>query len=269
MSESDMRKRFILDSPYQEFYRLTQAFNSVMDRFQRNGEVQRSFCDIAAHEMKTPLTILQGNLEVALLKARTTEEYREALINNLEQVERLIALTRSLLTLATFTRGKPPLHLVPLSLGPMIQDLVDELTLLASDRRITLSFESQSIPPIFGDAQWLTQALINLLDNALHYMQSGGAVTVHLQTVGEEVTVVVEDTGHGIEPERLPHLFERFYRTDWARAMDSGGTGLLGLAIIKEIVEVHGGAVSVTSKVDKSSVFTLCFQALSHQTVPA
>jgi signal transduction histidine kinase len=136
-----------------EFCRLTQAFNSVMDRFQRNGQIQRSFCDIAAHEMKTPLTILQGNLEVALLKARTTEEYREALINNLEQVGRLIALTRSLLTLATFTSGKPPLHLMPLSLGPMIQDLVDELTLLASDRRITLSFESQSVPPVFGDAQ--------------------------------------------------------------------------------------------------------------------
>ncbi len=113
-----------------------------MDRFQRNGEVQRSFCDIAAHEMKTPLTILQGNLDVALMKARTTEEYREALINNLEQVGRLIALTRSLLTLATFTSGKPPLHLVPLSLGPKIQDLVNELTLLADDRRITLSFES-------------------------------------------------------------------------------------------------------------------------------
>ena len=172
------------------------------------------FCDIAAHEMKTPLTILQGNLEVALLKARTTEEYREALLNNLEQVGRLIALTRSLLTLATLTSGKPPFHLVPLSLGPLIQDLVDELTLLADDRRITLSFEPQSVPPVLGDAQWLKQALINLLDNALHYTPSGGAVTVRLQAAGEEVSVAVEDTGYGIEPEHLPHLFEQFYRTD-------------------------------------------------------
>ena len=94
-------------------------------------------------------------------------------------------------------------------------------------------------------------------------------MTVRLQAAGEEVTVVVEDTGHGIEPEHLSHLFERFYRTDWARAKDSGGTGL-GLAIIiKEIVEAHGGTVSVTSQVDKGSVFTLRFPALSHQTVPA
>jgi signal transduction histidine kinase len=202
------------------------------------------------------------------MKARTTEEYREALINNLEQVGRLIALTRSLLTLATFTSGKPSLHLVSLSLGPKIQDLVNELTLLADDHRITLSFESQSIPPVLGDAQWLTQALINLLDNALHYTQSGGSVTVRLQAAGEEVSVAVEDTGYGIEPEHLPHLFEQFYRPDWARGNDAGGTGL-GLAIIKEIVEAHGGIVSVTSQVDKGSVFTLRFPALSHQTVLA
>jgi heavy metal sensor kinase len=267
MSEADLGKRLTLDSPYQEFHRLTQAFNSVMDRFQRSGEIQRRFCDIAAHEMKTPLTILQGNLDVALMKARTSEEYREALLNNLEQVGRLIALTRSLLTLANFTSGKPPVHLVPLALEPLVQDLVEELTLLADDRRITLSFESQSVPPVLGDAQWLKQALINLLDNALHYTPSGGAVTVRLHTVGEVVAVAVEDTGHGIEQEHLPHLFERFYRTDWARAKDAGGTGL-GLPIVKEIAEAHSGSISVTSQVDKGSVFTLRLPALSRQAIP-
>lgn len=267
ISEADLGKRLTLDSPYQEFRRLTQAFNSVMDRFQRSGEIQRRFCDIAAHEMKTPLTILQGNLDVALMKARTSEEYREALLNNLEQVGRLIALTRSLLTLANFTSGKPPVHLVPLALEPLVQDLVEELNLLADDRRITLSFESQSVPPVLGDAQWLKQALINLLDNALHYTPSGGAVTVRLQAVGEGVTVAVEDTGHGIEQEHLPHLFERFYRTDWARAKDAGGTGL-GLPIVKEIAEAHNGTISVTSQVYKGSVFTLRLPALSRQAIP-
>jgi heavy metal sensor kinase len=267
MSEADLGKRLTLDSPYQEFRRLTQAFNSVMDRFQRSGETQRRFCDIAAHEMKTPLTILQGNLDVALMKARTSEEYREALINNLEQVGRLIALTRSLLTLANFTSGKPPVHLVPLALESLIQDMVDELTLLADDRQIKLSFESQSVPPVLGDAQWIKQALINLLDNALHYTPAGGAVTIRLQAAGDGVAVAVEDTGHGIEPEHLPHLFERFYRTDWARAKDAGGTGL-GLPIVKEIAEAHGGTVSVTSQVDKGSIFTLRLPALSCQVIP-
>lgn len=255
-SETDLGKRLTLDSPYQEFRRLTQAFNSVMDRFQRNVESQRRFVDYAAHEMQTPLTVLQGNLEVALLKARASEEYREALINNLEQVGRLITLTRSLLTLAKFTGDKPPVHLVPLALEPLIHDLVDDLTILADERRITLSLESQSVPLVLGDAQWLKQALINLLDNALRYTPSCGAVTVRLQAAGEGVAVAIEDTGHGIEPDHLPHLFERFYRTDWARAKDSGGTGL-GLSIVKGIAEAHGGGISVTSQVDKGSVFTL------------
>lgn len=268
MSGADLGKRLTLDSPYQEFRRLTQAFNSVMDRFQRSANSQRRFADLAAHEMQTPLTVLQGNLEVTLLKARTSEEYREALINNLEQVERLITLTRSLLTLAKFTGDRPPVQLVPLALEPLIHDLVDELTILADERRIKLSFESQSVPLILGDAQWLKQALINLLDNALRYTPYGGSVTVHLQVVGEGVAVAVEDTGHGIEPEHLPHLFERFYRTDWARAKDSGGTGL-GLSIVKEIAEAHGGAITVDSHVDKGSVFTLRLPIPARQTIPA
>jgi signal transduction histidine kinase len=257
-----------VDSPYREFRRLTQAVNSVLDRFQRNSEVQRNFCEIAAHEMKTPLTILQGNLEVALMKARSTEEYRDALINNLEQVGRLIALTRPLLTLAKFTSSKPPIFLAPLALEPLIQEIVDELTLLADDHHITLSFESEPVPSVLGDAQWLKQALINLLDNALRYTPPGGSVTVRLRSAGEWVDVAVEDTGHGIESENIPHLFERFYRTDWARAKDSGGTGL-GLPIVKEIAEAHGGTISVASQIHKGSIFTLRLPVSTHQPVSA
>lgn len=266
MSEADLGKRLAVDSPYQEFRRLTQAVNSVLDQFQRNSEVQRNFCEIAAHEMKTPLTVLQGNLEVALMKARTTAEYRDALINNLEQVGRLIALTRPLLTLAKFTSSKPPIHLAPLALEPLIQEIVDELTLLADDYRITLMFESQPVLSILGDAQWLKQALINLLDNALRYTPPGGFVTVRLHNAGEWVDVAVEDTGHGIESENIPHLFERFYRTDWARAKDSAGTGL-GLPIVKEIAEAHGGTISVASQIHKGSIFTLRLPVSTRQTV--
>ncbi|HWV47667.1 MAG TPA: ATP-binding protein [Nitrospira sp.] len=268
MSEADLEKRLAVDSPYREFRRLTQAVNSVLDQFQRSSEVQRNFCEIAAHEMKTPLTILQGNLEVALMKARTVEEYHEVLLSNLQQVDRLIALTRPLLTLAKFTSSKPPVNLVPLVLEPLIQEIVDELTLLADDRQIALTFESHPVPSVLGDAQWLKQALINLLDNALRYTPSGGAVSIRLQAIGQEVSVSVEDTGHGIEPEHIPHLFERFYRTDWARAKDAAGTGL-GLPIVKEIMDAHGGSISVTSEVNKGSIFTLRLPALSQQTALA
>ena len=268
ISEAKLDKRLTLESPYQELLQLAQAFNSMMDRVQRSVRSQQRFVDHAAHELRTPLTIMQGNLEVALIKARTPDEYREVVINNLEQVGRLIALKRSLLTLTNFAGDKPPVDLIPLALEPLTHDVVAELTILFDERRITLSFESQPVPPILGDAQWLKLALINLLDNALRYTPSGGAVTVRLQAVGERVVLAVEDTGHGIEPEHLSHLFERFYRTDWARVKDSGGTGL-GLAIVKEIVEAHGGSVSVTSHVAKGSIFTLTLPVKTHLTTPA
>ncbi|NJL16147.1 MAG: hypothetical protein HC938_02050 [Nitrospira sp.] len=201
------------------------------------------------------------------MKARTVDEYHEVLLNNLQQVERLIALTRPLLTLAKFTSSKPPVNLVPLALEPLIQEIVDELMLLADDRQITLRFEPHPVPAVLGDAQWLKQALINLLDNALQYTPASGSVTIRLQTVNQEVSVAVEDTGHGIEPEHIPHLFERFYRTDWARAKDTAGTGL-GLPIVKEIMEAHGGGISVTSEVNIGSVFTLRLPTLRQPTVP-
>ncbi len=256
MGGADLGTRLALNTPYKEFRHLTAAFNAVMDRFARSAEGQQRFVDHAAHEMQTPLTVLRGDLEVALLRARTAAEYREALLNNVEQVERLIALTRSLLTLAKFTSDRPPVQLVPLDLEPLVHHLVDELTVLAEDRGVRLSCEADSVPPILGDAQWLKQALINLLDNALRYTSSGGAVTVRLHKAGRELAVSIEDTGHGIEPEHLPHLFARFYRSDWARAKDSGGTGL-GLPIVQGIAEAHGGAVTVTSQVGKGSIFTL------------
>jgi signal transduction histidine kinase len=190
------------------------------------------------------------------------------LLNNLQQVERLIALTRPLLTLAKFTSSKPPVNLVPLVLEPLIQEIVDELALLADDRQIALRFEPQPVPSVLGDTQWLKQALINLLDNALQYTPAGGSVTVRLQAVGREVAIAVEDTGHGIEPEHIPHLFERFYRTDWARAKDTAGTGL-GLPIVKEIMEAHGGSIAVTSEVNKGSIFTLRLPALTQPALSA
>ena len=256
MSESDLGSRLMLDSPFGEFRRLTQAFNAMMDRFQRACESQRRFVDYAAHEMQTPLTILEGNLEVTLQRARTPEEYRDALLGNLEQVERLITLTRSLLMLTKLAGDRPAVRLEWLSLDELIHHLVSELMILADDRGIILTGDMHPVPMVPADAGWLKQALINLLDNALRYTPAGGAVTVRVRVIDRHVTIAIEDTGQGIEAVHIPRLFERFYRTDHARARDSGGTGL-GLPIVKEIVEAHNGFVTVESQVEKGSTFTI------------
>lgn len=261
ISESAQRTRVNLDAPYLEFQQLAHAFNAMLDRLQKASESQRSFVDYAAHELQTPLTVLQGNLEVSLQKMRTAEEYREALITNLEQVERLRALTKSLLTLARFAGDRPPVQLAPLALEPILHELIEDLVPLAEDRSIRLLLDCEPVLLVQGDAQRLKQLFINLLDNALRYTDVGGTVTVRLSGTQEQVAVAVQDTGHGIAPEHLPFLFERFYRIDHSRTRDVGGTGL-GLSIVKEIAESHKGTITVRSEVGKGSVFTLVLPAV-------
>ena len=261
ISASSLRTRLNLDAPYEEFRQLAEAFNAMLDRLQKASESQRSFVDSAAHELQTPLTVLRGNLEVSLQKMRTAEEYREALITNLEQVERLMALTKSLLTLARFAGDRPPVRLAPLALEPMLRDLIEDLVPLADDRMIRLTLECEPVLPVQGDAQKLKQLIINLLDNAMRYTDPGGAVAVRLSGTPDEVCIAVQDTGQGIEAAHLPHLFERFYRVDHSRTRDVGGTGL-GLSIVKEIADSHKGSIQVESEVGKGSTFTLALPAI-------
>jgi heavy metal sensor kinase len=261
ISASSLRTRLNLDAPYEEFRQLAEAFNAMLDRLQKASESQRSFVDSAAHELQTPLTVLRGNLEVSLQKMRTAEEYREALITNLEQVERLMALAKSLLTLARFAGDRPPIQLAPLALEPVLRDLIEDLVPLAEDRMIRLTLECEPVLPVQGDAQKLKQLIINLLDNAMRYTDPGGAVAVRLSGTPDEVCIAVQDTGQGIEAAHLPHLFERFYRVDHSRTRDVGGTGL-GLSIVKEIADSHKGSIQVESEVGKGSTFTLALPAI-------
>lgn len=254
ISGTSLKTRVSLDAPYAEFQRLAHTFNAMLERLQNVFEAQRRFIADAAHELKTPLTVIMGSLEVTLKKARSAEEYREVLIGNLGQVERLIALTRSLLTMARFAGDRPPLQFTPLAIEPLAKDLVGELAVLAENRHITLTVEAHPVPPVMGDEGWLRHMMINLLDNALRYTPSGGTVTVCLDEAGGQVAIAVKDTGPGIAPDHVPHLFERFYRVERARDRESGGVGL-GLAIVKEIAEAHGGTARVESEVGKGSAF--------------
>lgn len=260
ISVPSLRTRMTLAAPYEEFDRLARVFNAMLDRLHHVFEGQRQFIADAAHEIQTPLTVMKGTIEVALQKSRTADDYRDALVTNLGQVERLGTLTRSLLTLAQFSGDRPPVTLTPLALEPLVRDLIKELSPLAEDRRIQLIPDLQPVPFVQGDAGRLTQLLVNLLDNAIAYTPPEGRITIRLKPLPAHVVLHVEDTGTGIAPEHLPHLFERFYRADPARTRESGGTGL-GLAIVKEIAEAHGGTVAVESTPGQGTRFTVTLPA--------
>lgn len=258
ISGQTLSTRLTLTSPYTEFQRLAQTFNSMLDRLQQIFEGQRRFVADAAHELKTPLTAMKGNFEVSLQRARSAEEYRETILSNLVEVDRLTAMTKSLLTLAQFAGNRPPLVLQTLVLPPLVEDVVSELSVLAHEGGIHLQTESEPVPPFLGDASQLKQALINLLDNALRHTPSDGTITVRVGSHDRSIHLSVEDSGPGIASQHLPHLFERFYRVDQARDRQSGGTGL-GLAIVKEIVEAHGGTIHAQSQVGHGTTFTITF----------
>ena len=193
----------------------------------------------------------------------TPEEYREAIVATLGDTERLNQLTKSLLALAQLSGDRPSKNLESVNLQEVAQEVQNELQILAEDKGITLRVESEAVPPILGDAVQIKRMVINLLDNALRHTPIGGTVRVHVAREQQEVTLSVADTGPGIAPEHLPHLFDRFYRVDTARDRQSGGTGL-GLALVKEIAEAHDGQVHVESKVGKGTVFTIQFP-LNHE----
>ena len=260
--------RLSMTAPYEEFQRLATAFNSMLDRLQKGFDVQRRFVADAAHELKTPLTAMKGNLEVTLQRARSADEYREAIIANLESVDRLTLLTKSLLTLAKFSGEHSPLHLKSISLQSLIQEVVDDLSALAEDQKIVLHTECETVPRVLGDRIQLKQTLVNVLDNAFRHTPTGGTVTIRLKKQDGLAALSIEDTGSGIESQHLPHVFERFYRADDARDRSSGGTGL-GLAIVKEIIEAHGGKVHIDSQVGQGTKLRMTIPLNSDSPIPA
>ena len=258
ISGHNLDTRLSMTAPYEEFHHLAQAFNSMLDRLQKAFESQRRFVADAAHELKTPLTAMKGHMEVILHKPRTPEEYREAIMATLADTERLNQLTKSLLALAQLSGDRPTTPWEPVNLQQVAQEVQNELQILAEDNGIDLRVESESVPDILGDAVQIKRMIVNLLDNALRHTPTGGTVRIRIACDQQELILCVADTGPGIAPEHLPHLFDRFYRVDSARDRQSGGTGL-GLALVKEIAEAHGGQVRVESEVGKGAVFTIRF----------
>lgn len=261
VSAQSLDTRVFLEAPYEEFQQLATSFNNMLERLQGVFESQTRFIGDAAHELKTPLTAMKGNLEVGLQRDRSTEEYRDVLSTTLGQVEHLTRLVKSLLTLTQFSGEHPPIDRKPVLLEPLLKELVSELSVLAEEKGCLFTARIQEVPKILGDAGQLKQLVINLLDNAIRHTSQGESVTVTLQSSENTVLLTVEDTGSGIGTEHLPHIFTRFYRADRARDRESGGTGL-GLAIAKEIVLAHHGTINVRSEVGKGSVFTVSLPTL-------
>ncbi|MBM4178500.1 MAG: heavy metal sensor histidine kinase [Ignavibacteria bacterium] len=229
-----------------EIGRLIETLNEMIERLEASFAQVKQFTSDASHELKTPLAILMGELEIALRRQMTADEYRATLTSCLEEVERLTHVVQGLLELSRAETGQSIIERKPVRISTLVADVCDDVLLIAETKGVQLTTDLQQDLQIIGDKVRLHQAILNVVENAVKYTPTGGAVRVEFRKVEDELRLFVSDTGIGIAPEHIPHLFDRFYRVDKARSKNIHGTGL-GLAIVKWIVDVHHGTIKVVS----------------------
>jgi len=251
-TSSDLSRRVGYQGPADEIGRLAATFDHMIERLDKTFQSQKNFIADASHELRSPLTVMKGNLD--LLKRNLSDQDREESLRAIEaETKRMAEIVNDLLFLAEIESGQPGrremVSLKDILLGELerFQPVVKEHR-LAAGRLEDLH--------VMGDSQRLRRMLGNLIDNAIKYTPPGGRITLSLSREDNWAKLEVSDNGIGIAPEHLAHIFDRFYRVDKARSRTSGGTGL-GLAIVKGIAEQHGGRVTVTSEPGRGSTFTV------------
>jgi heavy metal sensor kinase len=256
ISAEDLGKRLDLQLPDDEVGRLARTFDEMIARLDEAFARQRQFTADASHELRTPLTAMKGQVEVALSKPRDVAAYQQVLQAVNEDVDRMIRLVGSLLTLARADAGQLPLARESIDVRSLVASAVEQVRPLAEERRIALNTEPGSQLHVAVDEDLMLQLLLNLLDNAIKYTPTGGQVTLDWDAKNGQVELSVHDTGPGIGSEDLPHVFDRFYRVDKARSRAEGGAGL-GLAISRWIAQAHRGDIVVRSTPGQGATFTV------------
>ena len=237
-----------------ELDRMIEAFNHMMSRLNLSFEQIRQFSTDVSHELRTPLTVVRGQLEVAMFTAQTVEQYREAMADALEGVERLSNIVRALLMLSQAESGQLVLQKNEIDLGGLLRDLVDQHQIPAEAEGVRLTADLPDECLLHADRTQIERLVSNLLGNAIKYTPAGGQVKVSLVPQSDHVNLIVEDSGVGISPSHLPHIFDRFYRVP--SADPEKGLGL-GLSFVAWIAKAHEGAVTVESKPNEGTRFTV------------
>lgn len=240
-----------------EMIAVGRAFNRMAGELERGEELRRHLVADVAHELRTPLSVLQGNLRAIIDDVYPLDKAEVARLY--DQTRHLSRLVQDLHDLAQAEARQLPLNSAHLDAVALVRAAAQSFAPLAEEEDVTLQQRFADGPlTVNADAARLTQVVQNLLANALRHTTPGGVITLHVSAAGDnQVEITVSDDGAGIEPQHLPHVFDRFYRTDRSRSRHSGGAGL-GLAIVRAIVEAHGGAVSAHSDgVGQGSTFTV------------
>jgi heavy metal sensor kinase len=243
-----------------ELDRLAKTLNDMLGRLDDSFHQVRQFSADASHELQTPLTILKGEVEVALRSQRSPKEYQRVLKSGLEEIDRISHLVEGLLLLARADAGMLRLDRQPVALTELMQEVCEQMKVVAGERSISLHSESPEPVSLVGDREHLRRLLLNVVDNAIKYTPAGGSVTLSLQSDNDWVSLRISDTGIGLSRDEQERIFSRFHRATEARSRDEKGVGL-GLSIARSIADAHGGRIEVESTPGQGSTFTIFLPA--------
>jgi heavy metal sensor kinase len=253
---SNLETRIEIGNAAEELSVLVTSFNELLVRLDQSFDTMRRFVADASHELRTPISVIRGEADVALTQERSPAEYRESLAVILDEARRLSRLVDDLLNLARADAGHVTLQTHDFYLNELLAECCRSVQGLANTRGLQLECLAGDDLQFTGDELLLRRLVINLLDNAIRYTPSGGKVTAALEAGAASVQLRVSDTGIGIAPADAARVFERFYRAGEARNRQDGGFGL-GLAIVRWIAESHRGTVDCASLSGRGSTFTV------------
>jgi heavy metal sensor kinase len=254
ITASDLGKRVNYSGPQDEVGRLAATFDKMISGLQSAFEREQRFSADAAHELRTPLSVLKSGLEITLSRERSAGEYRETLQDMRNQVERLIDLSNGLLMLSRLEQRRLEGEQSIVNMADVLDSIIERYQFLARKRRIKIRSNLQPVLMVKGYPDALMRLFINLVDNAVKYTPEDGRIELKAVQQDEWVRVEIFNTALNLKDDHLDHLFERFYRSDPSRSRHSGGAGL-GLSIAKEIVEAHGGKISVSQQSGEGITF--------------
>ena len=255
ISAGDLSQRINVAEAESELGQLATVLNATFARLEAAFAQQQQFTADAAHELRTPVSVMLTQTQTALTRERSGAEYRETLEACQRASQRMRKLIESLLELARLDAGQEQMKRTDFDLAQTVRDCVVSVRPLADGRSVKIHCE---LPPLkcMGDSERLAQVITNLFTNAIQHNREGGEVRLAAQSQNGTVMLAVSDTGRGITAEDLPHIFKRFYRGDKSRTTSNDNAGL-GLAISKAIVEAHGGTIEVSSQPGTGTTFTV------------
>ncbi|RAP77292.1 ATP-binding protein [Paenibacillus montanisoli] len=256
MTATSLHERLPIEGPEDELQMLAKTMNGMIDRLEVSFARIQQFTSDVSHELRTSLTIMRGEVDVALSKDRTAEEYRQVLLSVLEEVIYLSDMVEKFLSMSTETSNAKQITLKAIDGNAMFDYLRNRFLPMIENKRMELHVRTAESLILHGDEDLLRSLFVNLIENAIKYTPEGGTVVIHAKNKGEFAQIQVMDNGIGIPEQHVPFIFERFYRVDDSRTRSQGGTGL-GLSLCKWIAEVHKGTIEVHSKPEQGTTVTV------------